>query len=270
MEARGPTLPLLIGGALLSGCADPATSPRPPERAPELRDDFEGDGLAPFWRPGDHGTGRYAPGAVVLTDERARWGRRAARITLREGDVAQRGDSGQENERAELDSGRHPLLEGEAWVGWSFLVPEGFPVADVRLVLAQWKQSELEGSPLIAQRLRAGRHTLTVRDWRRRGGPMLELELPPIVPGRWHDMLWHARFGRGADGHFEAWLDGESVARHAGPLVGPGGADTLYHKVGLYRDRWPEPMTLYVDGYALGAARAHVDPALRGVDWDAR
>jgi len=74
-------------------------------RAPALRDGFEGPALAPFWRPGDEGSGRYVPGAVVLTEEHARDGRRSARITLREGDVAQLGDSGQSNERAGLDSG---------------------------------------------------------------------------------------------------------------------------------------------------------------------
>jgi hypothetical protein len=260
---------LALAALVLAGCggdvSGPPTAPASPAPAraalPVLRDGFEGDALAAFWRPGDHGTGRYAPGAVQLTDEHARGGRRSARITLSEGDVEQSGDAGQPNERAELDSGRRAILDRDSWCGWAFLLPRGFPIVDKRLVLAQWKQSELEGSALIAQRFRKGRHYLTVRDWDARGGEFREYELPPIEPGRWHDVIWRARFSRENDGIVEVWIDGELVVRHAGTTAGPGGKDSFYHKVGLYRDRWHEPMTIHVDSYALGGSFEDVDPA---------
>jgi hypothetical protein len=248
-----------------SGASEPNVAPaasEPAKRAalPVLRDGFEGEALASFWRPGDHGVGRYAPDAVQLTDEHARGGRRSARITLRQGE-AQSGDVGQASERAELDSGRREILDVDAWCGWSFRLPENFPIVDKRLVLAQWRQSELEGSALVAQRFRNGRHYLMVRDWNEREGELREYELPPIVPGRWNDMVWRARFTRGKDGLIEVYMNGELVVSHAGTTAGPGGKDTFYHKVGLYRDGWHEPVTVHVDSYALGGSFEDVDPA---------
>ena len=187
---RALSLSCLPGVVLLVACSSPQ-APVPPEPAPKgvvVCDGFEDASLAAFWLPGDHGSGRYASGAVVLTEEHARSGRRSARITVRQGDVAQRGDSGQANERAELDSGKRHVLGQDSWCGFSFLVPPDFPIADVRLVLSQWKQSALDGSPIVAQRYRAGRHWLTVRDLQTSGEWRDEFELPAIVPGTWHDM----------------------------------------------------------------------------------
>ena len=39
------------------------------------------------------------------------------------------------------------------------------------------------------------------------------------------------------------------------------GADRFYNKVGLYRDRWKEPMTMYLDNYTLGDSFEGVDPS---------
>ena len=50
-------------------------------------------------------------------------------------------------------------------------------------------------------------------------------------------------------------------------LVGDLGATTtaalvgIGDKLGLYRDKMPQPMTLYVDNYAIGQALADVDPS---------
>ena len=260
---------LCIAASIVAGCdggppekrVAPVESAEEKAELPVLRDGFEGDALAPFWLAGDHGSGRYAPGAVVVTDERARSGRRSARITVCEGDVAQLGDSGQENERAELDSGKRALLGREAWCGYSFLVPDGFPIVDTRLVLSQWKQSELPGSPLVAQRFRGGRHYVTVRDWDELDGEFRHYELPPIAPGRWNDMVCRVRFSRGTDGLVEIWMNGERVVRFTGTTAGSEGRDFFYHKLGLYRDRMAEPMTVYIDNYSLGGGFDEVDPA---------
>ena len=76
-----------------------------------LADGFESGSLGAFWLPGNYGTGLYAPGAVVVSKDYARSGIRSARITVKEGDVEQRGDDGRSVERAELDSG-HPSPPG--------------------------------------------------------------------------------------------------------------------------------------------------------------
>ncbi|MCG3137364.1 MAG: hypothetical protein HJJLKODD_01208 [Phycisphaerae bacterium] len=236
----------------------PAT---PADDVPQLRDGFEKGSLESFWLPGDHGSGRFAPGAVVLTSDYARCGRWSARITVREGDVAQFGDSRQFNERAELDSGKHSVMGQDVWFGFSFLVPHDFPVVDTRLVVVQWKQSGLEGSPVVAQRYVAGRHFVTIRDLRTRGNWRATYDLPKIVPERWNDMVYRIRFSNGADGVVEIWMNGEQVVRCDGPTTSSAGQEQFYHKIGLYRDRMPEPMTIYVDNYAIGQSHEEVDPA---------
>lgn len=226
-----------------------------------LCDDFEGETLAAFWRPGNYGSGRYEPGAVALDTGYSRNGSCSVRITVHEGDIEQTGDSGQLNERAELDSGKHPLVGKDCWYGFSFLVPADFPIVDVRLVIAQWKQSALDGSPLIAQRFRDGTHYLTVRVPDGSPGEMRSYRLPELVVDRWHDMVYHIRFSTMDDGLVEVWVNGEKVVSHRGSIAFPDGEENIYQKMGLYRDRWPEPMTIYFDAFSLGDSFAAVDPA---------
>lgn len=257
---------LWIAAAALVGCADDPTPPTPPaavppEPPPRMRDGFEGGGLAPFWRAGDEGSGRYAEGAIVVTDSRARSGRHSARITVREGDVAQVDESGERNERAELDSRRHPLLGQDTWCGFSFLVPREFPIVDVRLVLSQWKQTGLPGSPIVAQRFVGGRHYLTIRDLSTRGEWRQVVDLPDIVPEQWNDMVFHVRFATDASGLVEVWMNGRQVVNASGPTASVEGEPFHYHKVGLYRDRMAAPMTMFLDNYAMGRSFADVDPA---------
>lgn len=244
------------------GAVNGAQGEDPSFRAPALRDDFEGGALETFWRPGDHGSGRYALGAVELDCTRARSGSCAVRITVREGDVEQRGDSGQLNERAELDSGKHPLVGRECWYGFSLYLPSDFPIVDVRLVLAQWKQSALAGSPLVAQRFRDGEHVLTVRDPDGRSrNAMRSFPLPELTLDRWHDFVYRIRFRRDESGLVEMWMNGERVVSYSGKVAFPGAEDSVYQKMGLYRDRWPEPMTVYFDAFRTGPCQADVDPA---------
>lgn len=236
--------------------ADPDAGTWP--TAPPLFDDFEAGELAPFWAPGDYGSGRFEPGAIEVVRGEARRGERSVRVTVRPGDVAQRGSDGEATERAELDSGKGPLLGRDVWTGYAFRVPADFPVVDVRLCFSQWKQ-EGQGSPLVAQRYRDGRHYLTIR---RPGRSTLEVDLPRLEHGRWHDMVVRIRVSTSErDGRVEAWMDGELVVSHRGATAFAAGEDRFYHKVGLYRDHWPVPMTISFDAYARGGSFADVDPA---------
>src|SRR5687767_9704101 len=79
----------------------------------ELREDFEGTKLASFWLPGNYGSGLHAAGAVEVSTNYARGGKRSLRVTVREGDVASPGGDGKTTERADLDSGHFPLLGKE-------------------------------------------------------------------------------------------------------------------------------------------------------------
>ena len=85
--------------------------------AAALFDGFEGDHIGSLWRPGDYGEGRFVLGAVVISKDFARSGTSSARITLREGNIEQRGDDGAQTERAELDSGKRPVPRCHALVG---------------------------------------------------------------------------------------------------------------------------------------------------------
>ncbi len=226
-----------------------------------LFDGFEGDSIAAFWSAPDFGSGRYAPGAVAISNTVARTGGGSVRITVREGDVEQEGDDGERTERAELDSGKHSFLGRDVWYGFSFLVPSGFPVVENRLVIAQWKQGGVSGGPAVAQRYRAGRHHLTIRDWASPQGERRYFTLPEIAFERWVDMVYHIRFSPGEDGIVEVWVNGAGVVSHTGATASRIGENRIYNKVGLYRDRWMDPMTLYFDNYTLGDSYAAVDPA---------
>jgi hypothetical protein len=228
-----------------------------------LFDQFEGDSLAPFWRPGNYGAGRYAPGAIALSKDYARTGTQSVRITVREGDIEQVGDDGLRTERAELDSGQHPFLGRDVWYGFSVLIPPGFPVIDNRLVIAQWKQSGLSGSPLVAQRFRAGKHDLTIRMQESVRRRFKRYDLPKIEFGRWNDMVYHIRFSSAPDGSVNVWMNGSHVVAYQGATAFPNGEKLIYNKFGLYRDRWKEPMTNYFDNYAIGDSFEAVDPAKR-------
>jgi hypothetical protein len=199
----------------------------PAAPVPALADDFEGEGLAPFWAPGSYGSGRYEPGAIVLTSERARSGKSSVRITVKEGDIKQVGGDGLDTERAELDSGKHPLIGRDVWYGFSLFVPAHFPIVDNRLVVAQWKQDDAPGGPLIAQRFRDGRHTLTVRAHGDR-----RFSLPKLEPGRWHDMIYYVRFSPGADGRIDVWMNGRRVVSVTGPVTVAEGGERINNNFG--------------------------------------
>jgi hypothetical protein len=212
-----------------------------------------------FFRPGDYGSGRYVAGAITLSNAYARSGKQSVQITVKTGDIKQTGGDDKLTERAELDSGGHPILDRDAWYGFSFLIPNGFPVVDNRLVIAQWKQSSLIGGPLVAQRFRNGQHYLTVRR-AESGRNDKKYSLPTLEMGKWNDMVYHIRFSLD-DGYVEVWMNGTQIVSHQGPTAFKDGENGFYNKFGLYRDRWEEPMTIYFDNYTLGDSFETVNPA---------
>jgi hypothetical protein len=226
-----------------------------------LFDEFEGGTIAEFWLPGTYGSGRYEPGAVTISKTYARAGGGSVRITVKESDIEQTSDDGRLTERAELDSGKHPFSGRDVWYGFSFLIPAGFPVVDNRLVIAQWKQNGVEGGPLIAQRFRDRRHYVTIQPPGSLTGARERYSLPDLTFGRWNDMVYHVRFSPSEDGCVEVWMNGRRVVSHKGVTTFKGGQNRFYNKIGLYRDRWNEPMTIYFDNYSLSDSYAAVDPS---------
>ncbi len=225
--------------------------------APEagLVDGFEEGRLAEFWLPGDFGSGRFAPDRVKFSRKFARSGSDSVELTVRQGDVAQPGADDTITERTELDSGKYPLCGKEICYGFSFLIPKDFPIRDVRLVISQIKQSDGNG-PLVAQRFRDGKHTLVIESH----GKKSRFTLPNIRKGEWHDMIYRVRYSE-ANGVVEVTMDGKRVANYKGPLGKETPGNLFYHKIGLYRDKIPEPMTIYFDNYRTGQTPQAVDPA---------
>lgn len=220
-----------------------------------LYDGFEGKTLEGFWMPGNYGSGRYVPGAIILSTNYARSGMQSAEITVREGDIDAAGDDDIRVERAELDSGHFPLRGRDVWYSFSLLVPKNFPIVDDRLVIAQCKQLGVS-RPIVAQRFRNGKHTITVESQGRKG----LYKLPSIQLGQWIDMVYHLRYSTGMDGLVEIWMDGKQVVRYSGPAADPAAKNAFYNKIGLYRDRLKVPMTIYYDNYAMGGSKEAVDP----------
>lgn len=223
--------------------------------APSLRDDFEQDAIASFWLPGNYGSGLYERGAVKLSSKYHRSGGHSVEITVHEGDIAQAGDGNTEVERAELDSGHFALRNGEAWYGFSFLVPPGFPIIDHRLVISSCKQSDVS-RPIIAERFRNGKHTLTIESH----GGKKEYRLAAIRLGQWMDVIFHVRYASNDSGLVEVWVDGKQQVSYAGPTAEDDAKNAFYHKIGLYRDRLKEPMTIYFDSYAMGSEKSALAP----------
>ena len=56
-------------------------------------------------------------------------------------------------------------------------------------------------------------------------------------------------------------MNGSRVVTYKGLTAFNEGEDNIYNKVGLYRDRWKVPMTIYFDNYTLADSFAAVDPA---------
>jgi Polysaccharide lyase len=242
---------------LASDPPKPITAPIADDRpTPTLRDGFEGDGPASFWLPGNYGSGLHVPDAIKITTSHARSGKHAVEITVHENDIAAHGDGDTWVERAELDSGHFPLLNKEAWYGFSFLIPKEFPIVNERLVISSCKQTDVP-RPNLAERFRNGKHTLTIEAV----GKKKEFSLPKIRLGEWMDMIFRVRYSGGQEGLVEVWANGKRVVQFSGPTAEPNGKNAFYHKIGLYRDRYKKPMTMYFDNYTMGTNMDAVDPS---------
>ena len=128
-------------------------------------------------------------------------------------------------------------------------IPTDFPIADLRLVTSQWKQTcndcAQNRSPIVAQRYRRGELRITIETPQgrqtifRRAGP---------IQGRWLDLRYRIRFHL-TDGAVTAWLDGAQVVDYRGPLGFDDDPPDVYFRLGLYRNRMAQPMVLYFDDF---------------------
>jgi hypothetical protein len=233
---------------VLSGCKETTNT------TITLIDDFERSYLADFWRPGDKGSGRYEQEAISITDRFHRSGNHCVKLVLKEGYIRQDGGDGNFTERTELDSRTHPFLYQKVWYKFSILIPEDFPIVDNRLVISQVKQTVLFGNPLqlYAHRFRNDQHYLTIYNMTNdKKEQAARVTLPKLTKEKWHDFIFQIYYSDTADGYINMSMDGKKVASFSGPTASEQGRNQFYHKIGMYRDQWPNPMTIYFDNYVL-------------------
>jgi hypothetical protein len=221
-------------------------------RSQAIYDGFESGSLSPVWD-----SRKFLPGAVQFQSRVARAGRGAVRITLREGDqIAE--ERGSVLERAELVESKELWAAEHSRHSYAFslFLPEDFPVVPTRLVIAQWKQecpvtSCSPDNPTIAVRYVSGQLYITHKVGEQE---RVLYRTTAEIRNRWLDFTFIIRFARDAGGEIKATLGGDTIIDYAGVNAYPasGGYTSdgrFYFKLGLYRDRMPEPMSIYVDEY---------------------
>jgi hypothetical protein len=244
---RGLLFLLLLVFAVLTSCRAAPTR--------EVDDSFEGKKPGPIWSL------RFCePGAVEIQSAVVRAGRGAAKITVHQGDHYEGIGplQSKENERDELLERRDLVArEGDAFAyAFSIFLPKEFAIVPTRLVLAQWKQydeseSALVDNPIVAVRYAGSELSVTLQTSRHKRALFSTTE---EIRGRWLDFVFHTRFTRSSAGLVRAWLNGRRICDFHGVTAyteqyGYGENGRFYFKMGLYRDRMPEPMTAYFDEY---------------------
>jgi hypothetical protein len=226
---------LLQSSAVVAAPADPVV------------DGFESGTLGALWTP------RTEPGRITVQRDVVRSGAWALRMEVREGDRAGVGGDGETTERTEIQLAReHWARLGETYdYRFSMYVPLDFPIANVRLVTSQWKQTctdcSKNRSPILAQRYRRGELRVTIET--PEGRQTIYRHSGPIQ-GRWLDLRYRIRFHL-SDGIVTVWMNGVQLVDYRGPLGFPDDPPDVYFRLGLYRDRMPDPMVIYFDDFRM-------------------
>ena len=218
-------------------------------------DGFESSDLSEIWS-----TERMELHSFEIQSKIVRKGRSAAEITLKTGDIVEPAtDKDKASERDELlESHSLYSIEGIKYeYQFSMFLPDSFPIVPVRLVIAQWKQYCLfspcsEYSPILAVRYVSGKLFITLKtDSVRR----TLYEVNEDIRNRWLDFRFQVRFSRQSDGLVKAFLNDKEILSYTGITSYSehfgffSKKNKYYFKMGLYRDRMPEPMSIYVDEY---------------------
>lgn len=221
----------------------------------DVKDGFETSSLNQIWS-----TDRMEMRSLEFQSQIVHSGHSAARITLHTGDVVEAGnDSSKASERDELREADYLMSkEGAAYrFQFSMFLPDSFPIVPTRLVIAQWKQKCpadqcSDDSPVLAVRYVSSKLFITLNTDK---GRTVLYELTDEVRNKWLNFRFDIRFSQQADGEVQAYLNNQQIINYNGltSYTSSRGykrtANKYYFKMGLYRDRMPEPMTIYIDDY---------------------
>lgn len=211
--------------------------------------------------------------AVIIQNDIVRSGKYAAKVQVKRGYERQEGYVNEKtgkiifSERTELDAGELPLLNEDLWYGFSIYLPQDFPEINNRLSISQWKQSEQSNcvnqspSPTISMRYEMGKLRIAIRldDADGKTKEVYRKFIPKLEKGRWYDFVFQIKFSK--NGYTTAWMDGRRVFKYKGRTLLACGDNSFYHKIGLYRDEWPQDMAIYIDNYTRGSSFDEVNPA---------
>lgn len=231
--------------------------------ADELRSDFESpsdhsDRIDGIWR-----RDKLAPGAFEVQDKFVRSGAKAARLTVRAGQIERTGKDGEATERAELQLDTPWWTrEGERRVyEFSVYVPQDFPIDLKRVVIAQWKQvcpgehCKID-NPVLSVRIREDRLSIVRVGDTGESEELYRLKgLKKNALGKWLDFRFELKFARGKNGSIRASLNGKEVVNRKGPTAYsaaagyPADPAQFDFRMGLYRDRDPRSLSLIFDRF---------------------
>lgn len=218
-----------------------------------IHDGFETFSLSKMWS-----TRTLVPGTLEIQSLTHRLGRHAVKITLHPGDQIRK-EIGTALERSELmESEKLWAHDDESYYySFSIFIPQDFPIVPTRLVIAQWKQRcPIENchpdNPVIALRYSAGELLVTHKISSQQ---KVLYRTTEDIRNKWLDFKFLICFSRQQNGQIKAWLNDEVVIDYHGinAYLEAGGypsRNRFYFKMGLYRDRMAEPMTIYIDEYS--------------------
>ena len=232
---------------LLLSCTSKAQLP--------VHDDFESRELSKIWD-----TSRLVISAISFQSAIVHTGHGAIKITLHEGDRYEAGnDSSKVSERDELLEARKLVSKEHSSYEYAFsmFIPADFPIVPTRLVIAQWKQKCNapqcdDDSPVLALRYTKGVLQITIQTGPER---TVVYQTKEDIRNKWTNFRFQTNFSRTDNGVVKAWINEQSVLDYKGQTCygaerGYKDNSYLYFKMGLYRDKMPEPMTIYIDDYS--------------------
>jgi len=220
-----------------------------------VHDGFEDTTLSKLWD-----TSRFVKGAAIIQSKVVKSGHSALKITLNQGDKYEAGnDSSLVSERAELLEAKK--LASKEYGGYeytfSMFIPADFPIVPTRLVIAQWKQyckQQIceDDSPVLALRYTKGVLQITIQTGAHRE---VFYETKRDIRNKWISFKFQTNFSRTTNGYVNAWIDDKQVLNYTGKTCyaqdrGYENNNYFFFKMGLYRDRMAQPMTIYIDDYS--------------------
>lgn len=211
-----------------------------------LKDDFEGDINRRIWGLKRIADGRWALAQIA--------GRNALKITIERGDRQEISDKGMPTERSELSEIKQILLPTDTpiWYGFSFYFPPDFVIVQNRLIFAQWKQrTGRKERPFLSFRYIDGELIFQVAH----GDQVRKFKKETDLRGVWHDVLVNYRLDKVDSGFAQAWVDGTSFAEYEGKMGYEPPRELTYFKMGLYRDKFDLPQTVYLARFRRGPSK---------------